>query len=224
MLEEFGVLYRGLILGLVIAAPVGPVGLLCIRRTLQKGMINGMSTGFGSAVADALFGSLAVLGVSAILGFIHQYEASIRIIGGLIVLATAWHTWFDHPKPAHEPEFVNKVLDASHEKGRGRIIWGALRAALSGFAITLTNPLTLFGTLAVVATFGAVTQKLEAGVLISGILAGSALWWFMLSGGVGLLRHHFTESRIVTVNRVTAVGLAALAVWAFFSGVHGYMR
>jgi threonine/homoserine/homoserine lactone efflux protein len=224
LLEEFGVLYRGLILGLVIAAPVGPVGLLCIRRTLQKGMINGMSTGFGSAVADALFGSLAVLGVSAILGFIHQYEASIRIIGGLIVLATAWHTWFDHPKPAHEPEFVNKVLDASHEKGRGRIIWGALRAALSGFAITLTNPLTLFGTLAVVATFGAVTQKLEAGVLISGILAGSALWWFMLSGGVGLLRHHFTESRIVTVNRVTAVGLAALAVWAFFSGVHGYMR
>ena len=211
-------------MGLVIAAPVGPVGLMCIRRTLQKGVINGMSTGFGSAVGDAIFGSIAVLGVSAILGFIHQYEASIRIIGGLIVLATAWHTWSDHPKPAHEPQFVAKVLDLTKEVPKESTFMGALRAALSGLIITLTNPLTLFGTLAVVATFGAVTRKLEAGVLVSGILAGSALWWFMLSGGVGLLRHHFTESRIITVNRVTAVGLAALAGWALFSGVHGYMR
>jgi arginine exporter protein ArgO len=101
---------------------------------------------------------------------------------------------------------------------------GPLRAMLSGLIITMTNPLTLFGTLAVVATFGAVTKKLEASVLIGGIFAGSALWWFMLSVGVGLLRHHFTESRIIIVNRVTAVGLAALAIWAFVSGFHGYMR
>jgi arginine exporter protein ArgO len=224
LLEEFGVLYRGVILGLVIAAPVGPVGLLCIRRTLQKGVVSGMSTGFGSAVCDAFFGSIAVLGVSAILGFIHQYEASIRIIGGLIVLATAWHTWFDHPKPPHQPPFVTKVLDLTEERPKENWVMGAVHAALSGFVITLTNPLTLFGTLAVVATFGAVTRKLEASVLIGGILAGSALWWFLLSGGVGLLRHHFTEARIITVNRVTALCLAALAGWAFISGFHGYMR
>lgn len=211
-------------MGLVIAAPVGPVGLLCIRRTLQKGVISGMATGFGSAVCDAFFGSIAVLGVSAILGFIHQYEASIRIIGGLIVLATAWHTWFDHPKPPHQPPFVAKVLVLTEEKPKENWVMGAIHAALSGFIITLTNPLTLFGTLALVATFGAVTKKLEAGVLITGILAGSALWWFLLSGGVGLLRHHFTESRIITVNRVTALCLAALAGWAFISGFHGYMR
>ena len=79
MLEEFGVLYRGVILGLVIAAPVGPVGLMCIRRTLQKGVINGMSTGFGSAVCDAFFGSIAVLGVSAILG-LHMIEQRLSCI------------------------------------------------------------------------------------------------------------------------------------------------
>jgi threonine/homoserine/homoserine lactone efflux protein len=225
LLEELGVLYRGLILGVFIAAPVGPVGLLCIRRTLQKGVISGMATGLGSAFTDAFFGSLAVLGISAILGFIHQYEASIRIIGGLVVLATAWHTWFDHPKPPHQPQFVTKVLDLTEEKPKEKNrLMGPVHAMLSGLIITLTNPLTLFGTLAVVATFGAVTKKLEAGVLISGIFAGSALWWFMLSGGVGLLRRHFTESRIITVNRVTAVGLAALAVWALVSGFHGYMR
>jgi arginine exporter protein ArgO len=222
LLEEIGVLYRGLLLGLVIAAPVGPIGLLCIRRTLQKGTLIGLATGLGAACADALFGAVAVLGVSAVLGFIHQYEASIRLIGGLIVLATAWHTWFDHPQPAQQPEFVTKVLDLT-SNGKSTLM-GALRAMLSGLIITMTNPLTIFGTLAVVATFGAVTKKLEASVLIGGLFAGSALWWLMLSGSVGFLRHHFTENRIIIVNRITAVGLAALAGWAFLSGFHGYMR
>ncbi len=215
-----GVLYRGLVLGLVIAAPVGPVGLLCIRRTLQKGLAIGLATGLGAACADALFGGIAVLGVSAVLDFIHHYESSIRLIGGIIVLATAWHTWFDHPKPPEPTELVTKVLHLPPENTP----MGIVRAGLSGLVITLTNPLTLFGTLAVVATFGAVTKKLEANVLIGGIFSGSALWWLMLSGGVGLLRRHFTESRIIAVNRVTAVGLAILAGWAIFSGIHGYMR
>lgn len=219
MLEQMGVLYRGLVLGLVIAAPVGPVGLLCIRRTLQKGTLVGLATGLGAACADALFGAIAVLGVSAVIGFIHHYEASIRFIGGLIVLATAWHTWHDHPKPPHPAEIVEKVLNLAREN----TLMGTVRAGLSGLVITLTNPLTLFGTLAVVATFGAISGKLEANVLVGGIFLGSALWWFLLSGGVGLLRRHFTEKRIVTVNRVTAVMLAVLSVWALISGVRGYI-
>ncbi|MDR3424617.1 MAG: LysE family transporter [Alphaproteobacteria bacterium] len=219
MLEEMGVLYRGLVLGVVIAAPVGPVGLLCIRRTLQKGMIAGLATGLGAACADAFFGAIAVLGVSAIVGFIHHYEASIRIVGGLIVFATAFHTWNDHPRPPHPTELVAKVLNLAREKS----FMCPVRSALSGLVITMTNPLTLFGTLAVVATFGAITRKLEAGVMVLGIFAGSALWWVLLSGGVGLLRRHFTERRIVVVNRITAVVLAVLALWAFLSGVRGYV-
>jgi arginine exporter protein ArgO len=226
LLEEVGVLYRGLILGMLIAAPVGPVGLLCIRRTLQKGMVIGLSTGVGAAITDALFGSIAVYSVSAILGFIQHYEATIRIIGGLIVLATAWHTWFDHPKPAHQPEFVTKVIHITPEnafRGTKSSTMAAIRAALTGLIITMTNPLTLFGTLAFVATFGAVTGALESNVLILGIFLGSAAWWFLLSSGVGLLRRHFTEKRIVSVNRATAVGLAALAAWAVASGMRGYL-
>jgi arginine exporter protein ArgO len=158
------------------------------------------------------------------LGLIHHYEASIQLIGGCILLATAWHTWFDHPKPPHRPEFMTKVLDLTPENNapvKNKKPLAALRATLSGFIITATNPLTLFGTLAFVATFGAVTRKLEADVLISGIFCGSAIWWFLLTAGVGLLRRHFTENRIVVVNRATALGLAALAGWALFSGVHG---
>ena len=221
MLEEIGVLYRGIILGMMIAAPVGPVGLMCIRRSLQKGFIVGLATGLGAACADAIYGAIAIFSVSAVLGFIHHYHDTIRVFGGLIVIATAWHTWYDHPKPCTPTELVTKVLNLAHEDR----LWGPVRALFSGFIVTLTNPLTLFGTLAVVATFGAVTHKLEADVMIAGIFAGSVLWWFLLSSGVGLFfRHHFTESRIITLNRVTAVALAVLGVWALISGIHGYLK
>jgi threonine/homoserine/homoserine lactone efflux protein len=222
LLEEIGVLYRGLVLGVVISAPVGPVGLLCIRRTLQKGMIIGLATGLGAACADAIFGAIAVLGVSAIFEFIHHYAATIRIVGGGLVLLSAWHTWHDHPQPPQPSELVARVLNLTSEKtSRGS---GAVSAMLSGFVITLTNPLALFGTLAVVATFGGITEMLDADVMITGIFTGSASWWFLLSGGVVLLRRHCTESRIITINRVTAVGLAALAIWALVSGIRGYIH
>ncbi len=186
----------------------------------------GLATGLGAAITDALFGSIAVLGVSAVLGFIHENETLIRLIGGVVVLATAGHTWFDHPKPPHQPHFMPKVIDELSQenvvvKGNNRTM-ALLRAVLSGFVITITNPVALFGTLAIVATFGGVSRKLEANLLITGIFCGSFLWWFMLSSGVGLLRKHFTENRIVIVNRVTAIGLAALAFWAIASGVRSY--
>jgi putative LysE/RhtB family amino acid efflux pump len=220
LLEEIDVLYRGLVLGVMIAAPVGPVGLQCIRRTLQKGVVVGLATGLGAACADAIFGAISVLGVSAILDFIHHYAATIRLVGGTIVLGSAWHTWRDQPKPTQPLEIIAKFLHLTREK----ILMGSLRAAISGFIITLTNPLTLFGTLAVVATFGGITAGVESDVMIGGIFGGSVLWWVLLSGGVGLLRGHFTEDRIKWVNRFTAGCLAVLALWAIVSGIHGYLH
>ncbi len=221
MFQTVDAFYRGMVLGLVIAAPVGPVGLLCIRRSLQKGMLIGLATGLGATCADTLFGAISVLGVSAILDFIRHYQASIRLVGGTIVLFTAWHTWHDQPKPPKPIEIVAKFLNLTREK----MLLGTVRAASSGFLITATNPLTLFGTLAIVATFGGMTHhELESDLLISGIFAGSAVWWCILSGGVALLRRYFTENRIITVNRCTAIGLAILALWAIASGIHGYMR
>ena len=219
MFGEIGVLYRGLVLGVVIAAPVGPVGLLCIRRTLQKGVMIGIATGLGAACADAIFGAVAVLGISAIVEFIQHYAATIRLTGGALVLFSAWYVWRDRPQPPHPREIVARVLNLTREK----TLMGTLRAFLSGLIITLTNPLTLFGTLAVVATFGGINERLEADVLVFGIFSGSTLWWLLLSGGVGLLRGHFTENRIITLNHVTAVGLAALAGLAIASGIRGYM-
>jgi len=219
LLEEISVFYRGVVLGLVIAAPVGPVGLLCIRRSLQKGMFIGLATGLGAACADGIFGAIAVWGVSAVLAFIHHYESPIRLLGGAIVLFSAWHTWHDRPVPPHPGVIIAKFLNLTREK----ILMETVSAAASGLIITVTNPLTLFGTLAVVATFGGITEGLEADVIVAGIFTGSALWWVLLSGGVSLLRSQCTEKRIMTINHMTAIVLAALAIWAILSGIRGYI-
>jgi threonine/homoserine/homoserine lactone efflux protein len=206
--EEIGVLYRGLMLGLMIAAPVGPIGLLCIRRTVRKGFPIGFTTGLGAACADTVFGAIAAFGVSVILDFMHHYDLFIRILGGAFLLVVAWHTWHDQPRKPKQDAGVS----------------GVLKAVISGFAITVTNPATLVGTLAVVATFGALQGRADAATLVGGIFLGSTLWWLILAGGVALVREHFTETRVIWINRITGVVLAVLAFWAVVSGVRLFIR
>jgi threonine/homoserine/homoserine lactone efflux protein len=215
LFEEIGVFYRGLVLGLMISAPVGPIGLLCIRRTIQKGLLIGFATGLGAACADTIFATISALGVTAILEFMKHYDASIRIIGGATLLWGARHTWHDKPEPPPNlMALACKVVGMTKDE----TLKGSLKAFLSGLAITLTNPVTIVAVLAVVATFGNLQSRLEAGTLIGGVSTGAVLWWASLSGGISLVRHHFTEGRILWINRVTAVILAALAFWAIISG------
>ncbi len=216
MFEEIGGLYRGLILGLMISAPVGPVGLLCIRRTIQKGLLVGFATGLGAALADTIFGAVAALGVAAILDFMRHYDVFIRMVGGAFLLLGAYHTWHDKPKPPSDP--IALIKKVNQNTGDDTLM-GALKAFISGFGITLTNPITLFAILAVVATFGHMESDLDAYTIVLGIFCGSTLWWLLLSGGIALVRGHFTESRIIVINRVTATALAGLAIWAITSGV-----
>ncbi len=216
MFEALGIFYRGLLLGLMIAAPVGPIGLLCIRRTLQKGLLIGFATGLGAAVADTLFAAMAALGVAAIMDFIEHYDMGLRIIGGMLLLYGAWHSWHDAPKPPTDPiALVKKIVGMTSNTS----YWGLLKACVSGFAITLTNPVSILAVLAVVATFSHVVNHVEAFSVVSGIFVGSVVWWALLAGGITLVRKHFSESRIIIVNRITATILAALATWAVISGI-----
>jgi threonine/homoserine/homoserine lactone efflux protein len=219
LFEEIGVFYRGLVLGLMISAPVGPIGLLCIRRTIQKGLLIGFATGLGAACADTIFAAISALGVTAILEFMKHYDATIRIVGGGILLFGAWHTWHDKPEPPPNlMALARKVISMTKED-----TWmGSLKAFLSGLAITFTNPVTIVAVLAVIATFGNLRSRLDTGTLVGGVFFGAATWWILLSGGISLVRHHFNENRILWINRVTAVILAALALWAITSGVNHF--
>ncbi len=213
MFDEISVFLRGLVIGIMVAAPVGPVGLLCIRRTLQKGLLIGFASGFGAAFADAFFSLIAALGITAVIEVINTYQDAIYVIGGLFLLFIAYHTWHDKPKQADTKDVEKRFL--SHVKLR---FGSAIKAMVTSFIITLTNPATLFGVLAVVATFGGLQNRTETTAIITGIFCGSSLWWLMLSGGVSLFRHHFTDKRIMKINRVTAIILIGIAFWALGTG------
>lgn len=213
MFDESAVFARGLLLGLMVAAPVGPVGLLCIRRTIRKGLLTGFATGFGAAFADAFFSAVAALGVSAITAVIERYRDTLHVTGGLILLFIAWHTWRDKPRQANTEEVERKYLSRAHIK-----LGGAIKAGATSFVITLTNPATLFGVMAVVATFGGLKSAQEAHTIILGVFLGSSLWWGFLSGSVSLFRGHFTEERVMTLNRVTAFALTAIGLWVIIVG------
>ncbi|MDX2027961.1 MAG: LysE family transporter [Alphaproteobacteria bacterium] len=221
MLDEVGVFYRGLVLGVMIAAPVGPIGLLCMRRTLQKGLLIGFATGLGAAFADTLFGGVAAFGVAAILEFMQRYDMFLRVIGGGILLFTAWHTWHDAPRQPKDSAHLPGFRPPPKPEGAGLL--SAFYALLSGFVITMTNPVTIVGTLAVVATFSHLKTKLDATTITTGIFVGSTLWWVALAGGVALVRNRFTENRVMIINRVTAVALVIIAVWAVGSGLMDFL-
>jgi threonine/homoserine/homoserine lactone efflux protein len=204
MFEDVSVFTRGLILGLMIAMPVGPIGLMCIRRTLRKGIVAGIATGFGSAAADAIFAIIAVLGVVAILDLLEGYNHQLRVAGGAILLFYAWHAWNDKPR---QPDPNAPVFE------------GSLKAFLSGFFITATNPVNIFAILAVVATFGGKLGLKDTSLIISGIFVGSALWWCCLAGGISLIRQRFTEKSVILMNRVTAFFLMILAFYAMISAL-----
>jgi threonine/homoserine/homoserine lactone efflux protein len=204
--EYLAVLVRGILLGIVIAAPVGPIGLLCIRRTLEGGVVMGFATGLGAAVADGLFGAIAAFGVQAMTDWLAGHQTTFRLVGGVVMLIIAFKSFTAEPHP--------------------REIKRDIRTALGGFAVglglTLTNPVTIFAFVAIFAGFGLggeLSGDREAMTLVLGVFLGSALWFLTLSSSVAMVRHMISDSVFRLINRGAAVLLAVFGVYALASGV-----
>jgi predicted secreted hydrolase/threonine/homoserine/homoserine lactone efflux protein len=202
-MNEFEAFWRGLLIGLAIAAPVGPIGVLCIRRTLAQGRTTGFVTGLGAATADAVYGSIAGFGLAFLSGFLVQQQTWLRLGGGLFLLYLGARTLLRRPAE------MEIETDAK----------GYLGAYLSTFFLTLTNPMTILSFTAVFAGLGIGSQAGggygAAGLLVVGVFAGSASWWLVLSGLVGVLRKKMDLAKLTWVNRVSgaviiAFGAAAL--------------
>jgi threonine/homoserine/homoserine lactone efflux protein len=207
ILDQISVFFRGLILGVVIAAPVGPVGLLCIKRTLQRGLLAGLVTGGGAATADAIYGAVAAFGVTAALGLLSGLEAEIRLIGGAILMI-------------HSIVALTKKVTINREGEPSTL--NLIGAYFSSFFFTVSNPLML-GAMAVVAAFAGSLSYWQAATLTGGIFCGSLLWWLFLSGGTYLVRKHFSDHAITWINRGAAILLVILASWALYTGVAAKM-
>jgi threonine/homoserine/homoserine lactone efflux protein len=202
---EMSFLGRGMLIGLAIAAPVGAIGLLCIRRTLAEGRLIGFVSGLGAATADAFYGAVAALGLTSISSALIDQEHWIRLIGGIFLCYLGIRTAMSEPA----------TTAARTRTGRGLAF-----AYGSTVALTLTNPSTIISFTAVFAGVGlggAGAGRGSAGLLVLGVFLGSALWWLMLSSGVGLFGRALTPARMRWVNRVSGVMLLCLGLLALLS-------
>jgi threonine/homoserine/homoserine lactone efflux protein len=192
---------RGLVIGFSIAAPVGPIGVLCIRRTLADGQMYGLISGLGAATADALYGCVAAFGLTIISSFLIGQKIWFSLIGGLFLLYLGIKTLLS--KPAEQAV-----------KAGGN---GLLGAYTSTFLLTLTNPMTILAFAAIFAALGLGNTSgsyASALILVLGVFCGSALWWLLLSGGVGLFRDKFNAKGLLWVNRISGVIITAFGIVA----------
>ncbi|WP_070108673.1 LysE family translocator [Paramagnetospirillum magneticum] len=196
---------RGIAIGFAIAAPIGPVGILCIRKALADGRLAAFVAGLGAACADTLFGAAAAFGIGAVMSFIDGQMVVLKVVGGLFMLGLGLHTW------------RSAAVSVEAEPGQGP---GMLRDFLSTFAITITNPGTIFGVAGVFAALGPMGRPgvgLPTGLLVAGIFGGSALWWLTLSGLASAARNRFTPERMRLFNHLSGAMLMVFGVAALGS-------
>lgn len=203
---DFNNFYKALFIGLAIASPVGPIGILCIKRTLTSGRIIGLASGMGAASADAFYAAIAAFGLTLISNFLINELHWLRLIGGAFLCFLGIKTIFSHP--------LNSSTQASQ--------LGTINAFASTFVLTLTNPLTILSFAAVFPGLGLV--KLEGNYhsaisTVIGVFLGSLCWWFLLSTVVHLLRARFKPTGLLWVNRISGLIILGFGVAALIGAI-----
>jgi threonine/homoserine/homoserine lactone efflux protein len=202
---DLNFLLKGFIIGFAIAAPVGPIGILCIRRTLANGRLTGFFSGLGAASADMSYGAVAAFGLTAVQDLLIGAQFWLHLLGGLFLIYLGFRTFTT--KPANKPAAESTTLNL-------------FKAYFSTLGLTLTNPATIisftviFAGLRLGETHG---NFLSAAMLVGGVFFGSSAWWLTLSLIVGLFRERFTPVWMIWVNRlagavISAFGLIALII------------
>jgi threonine/homoserine/homoserine lactone efflux protein len=191
--------FQSALIGLSIAAPVGPIGLLTIQRTLDAGWRAGLATGMGAAAADTVYGAVGAFGATALIAWLVGAKTWLAVFGGLVLLRLAWSGW-------HQA--------AGNDAGAAPApVPGLWTCFATTFVLTLSNPMTIVSFIAI---FGAMSAQVAGGsplVMVAGVFAGSALWWLALSIAVGRMRHAFRPAWRRAINRASALLLAGFALW-----------
>ena len=190
----------GIIIGFLIAVPVGPVGVLCAHRTITRGALAGFASGLGAAVADSIFGLIAAFGLSIVSDWITGHKMWVQGVGGIFLLILGVRIILRHePKAVQQPQPNGK----------------AIGYFASTFALTMTNPITILSFAGIFAAFGVmerVDAAMEAWILVGGVFVGSCLWWLLI-GVVALLFRRWISARgLVLVNAISAYFAAAIMI------------
>ena len=214
---------RGAIIGFSIAAPVGPIGILCIRYTLTRGISAGLIGGLGAATADALYGCIAGFGLSFISNILIDQAFWLRLIGGIFLCYLGIKTFLAKPSQLQgldaenssdsTPEIPDKTTQLRKQK-HYRNLAGIYASTLF---LTLTNPLTIFSFLTIFAGLGLADTSgnyTSAIILVAGVFVGSAAWWLLLSSGVGVFRSQFNAKGLQWVNRLAGATIVVFGILA----------
>ncbi len=195
---------KELVIGFSIAAPVGPIGILCIQRTIANGRTSGLLTGLGAATADGIYGAVAGFGLTVISGFLVSHQLWFKVIGGGFLLYLGARTFFS-----------NRTNLSTAENRKGLV-----SDYSSTVFLTLANPATILSFIALFAGLGIGSTHKEprsAILMVIGAVAGSSAWWLMLSGGVSVTKRNVSASFLGLINRMSGAVLVTYALLAFAS-------
>ena len=201
---DLSLFLRGILVGVAIAVPVGPIGVLCVRRTILRGPISGLISGLGAAVADTLFGCVAALGLTAISDTLIQHQTWLKLGGGAFLCAIGLRSFTTDPKPPP----------------RGPADRSLVGDFASTFALTLTNPVTILALAAIFAALGVISEDLDAGAaawLVGGVFAGSAAWWLLLAAIALPIRGRLDPNHLEWIARIAGVLLLASGLYVLAS-------
>jgi threonine/homoserine/homoserine lactone efflux protein len=195
----------GILIGILVAAPVGPVNVLCIQRAIERGFWGGVAAGLGAVLGDGLIALFAAMGVGAISGAVKDYRFAIQVVGGLALIGFGVKLFFTQPKL--------EALHAGHgeEATLGDFVWDIPQT----FFLTITNPGAVLGLFAIfggISTFVEVSSRLDALTLVAATMGGSLLWWLWLSRAIGRIRHHLNERRLQQINQYGGIALVVFGV------------
>lgn len=198
----FFTLVKAWMVGMAIAAPVGPIGLLCVRKTLEIGFLGTIAVGLGAALADSIFGFIAALGVTAISHFLLEKVAVIKVIGGMFLLYLAYK------EARAEP--INSKISSQHKT--------LSKIAVEVFLLTLTNPMTILCFIGIFSIIGGGGNSIvELVIIVFGLFLGSMSWWFVLGSIVIKIKHKLPQAWMNKVRYLSAIILSGFGIMAVVS-------
>jgi threonine/homoserine/homoserine lactone efflux protein len=217
-MNYISIVVSGAVLGYFAAIPIGPVNLICIRRTLHFGSYFGFISGLGAAFGDAMFASITAFGFTALAQLIVGYSNALQLIGGIFLMVFGISTFLAPPPPSFEERLAAPVKSAPSQA----------RAIASTFMLTVSNPATLFAYTALIAGLGGLVGEkpsfFSASFVVMGVFCGSALWWLTLTTIVGLLHARINDRVVRRINEGSGLLIASfgVAVLAHLAGVQFY--
>jgi len=201
---SFSLLWEGFLIGIAVSVPLGPLGMLCIKRTVNKNWKSGFLSGLGIAASDVIYAIVAGFSLTIIINFITAYEIYFKILGASMVVLLGLYIFMSNPA---------KDIQKFQRKGTSYV-----QDFLTAFLLTVTNPLSVFVFIAIFTSYSLVlqlSQLFEALLIIGGIFVGGATWWFILTGMAHLFRHKLTISTLWWANKIIGLSVILIAVGLF---------